>query len=126
MSTPGDYGRRVVIRTLGAAIAALSLPPALQAGSPADVLEDLPGSLSLIGLRRSVLSAAARRQRMAPIGRHQYQAAQALLTGPADPRVRDAFTRQVRADFWAGQVALIEGWVLADTEVALLALAAER
>jgi hypothetical protein len=48
-------------------------------------------------------------------------AVESLLRQPADREVIERFNLQVQADIAAGRIAIVDGWLVADTELVLLA-----
>jgi hypothetical protein len=65
---------------------------------------------------------ARRRVRSRPCDPRATRAAAAYAAAPDDPRAKAQFEQRARHDFTAGQVAVLDGWVVADTELALLAI----
>jgi hypothetical protein len=100
--------------TLGALAVAKGLPVA--SNKP---LSSLPGSLGILPV--NALLPEARRLAGARLTTAAHETAVAYLNahdGPAVQRFDDA----VRLDFSAGRVRAVHGWVVAETELALLAL----
>jgi hypothetical protein len=114
--------RRTMLWLMGSALAAVSLSLALPGKSVAKVLDCLPGSLSLLPLHNHLFQQARRRMQAHPDDRRLYQTAQTYLRAPDSPLALNHFEHQVRRDFVAGRVTVVDGWVVAETELALLAL----
>ena len=114
--------RRTMLWLMGSALAAVSLSLALPVKSVAKSLSRLPGSLSLLPLHNDLFRQARRHMQAHPGSQHIYQAAQTYLRTPDDPLALERFEHQVRQDFVAGRVTVVDGWVVAETELALLAL----
>jgi hypothetical protein len=81
----------------------------------------LPESLRFLPLRRDMLRQARRLIQAQPWSRRASHVAQSYLAAPDDPLVLRRFERQVRRDFGAGQITILDGWLISKTEVALLA-----
>jgi hypothetical protein len=114
--------RRTMFGLIGLALAAMFLSVALPAKSMAKRFGCLPGSLSLLPLHPDLFRQARRRMQAHPGDRRLYQTAQAYLRTPDNLHVLDHFEHQVRQDFVAGRLTVVDGWVVAETELALLAL----
>jgi hypothetical protein len=117
---PDRRSRRSLVRalsmTLGAFAVANRLPAALNMPMPM-----LPGSLGILPV--NALLPEARRLAGARLTTAAHETAVAYLSahdadGPAVRRFDDA----VRLDFSVGRVLAVHGWVVAETELALLAL----
>jgi hypothetical protein len=113
--------RRAMLRLMGSVLAAASMLLILPIQSLAKVCGCLPGSLSLL-VSRDVCRQARRRVQTQPCERHVFQAAHAYVRAPDNPVALARFEYQVRQDFVAGRVTVVRGWVIAETELALLAL----
>jgi hypothetical protein len=57
-----------------------------------------------------------------PCAPEAVQAAHAYLRVPDDPVARARYEHQARQDVVAGRVAVVRGWVVAETELALLSM----
>jgi hypothetical protein len=114
--------RRTMLWLIGSVLAAVSLAPAFPGKSVAKALGCLPGSLSLLPLHDKLFRHARRYLHSHPGSRSLAQTAQIYLRSPDNPHSLARFEQQVRRDFVAGRVTIVDGWVVADTELALLAL----
>jgi hypothetical protein len=122
MLRSATINRRTMLWLMSSALAAMAVSLALPVKSMAEGLGCLPGSLSLLPLHNNLFRQARRRMQTHPGDRRIYQAAQTYLYAPDNPVSLDRFEHQVRQDFVAGRIAVVDGWVVAETEVALLAL----
>ena len=114
--------RRTILRLMGSGLASLCLSLMAPPEAVANALSRLPGSLSLLPLREEVLRQARRHMQFQPVDRSIYQAARSYLHDPDHLSAVGRFERRVRKDFVAGRVAVVDGWVISETELAFLAL----
>ena len=113
--------RRTMLWLMGSALATVYLSVALPVEAVTRPLGRLPGSLGLLPLQNDLLRQARRRIQARPGNRRLYQAAQTYLRSPDNPVALDRFEHHVRRDFVSGRVTVLDGWVVSETEVALLA-----
>jgi hypothetical protein len=81
----------------------------------------VPGPLELIASRDTCRDARLHAQ-LLPCNRSALHVARACVEGPDDAAVRAAYEHGVRQDFLAGRVVVVRGWVVAETELALLSM----
>lgn len=122
MSGLPSINRRNMLRLMGSALAALPLSLTLPIKSRAKPPGDLPGSLSLLPLHPGLFRQARRCLEAHPGRRRLYQVTQNFVHAMDNPHALARFRHIVRQDFLAGRVTVLDGWVVADTEMALLAL----
>jgi hypothetical protein len=65
---------------------------------------------------------ARRQMRLHPVDPTRYRAAQRYLRHPGDRSALGRFEGTVQQDFVSGRVAVVDGWVISETELAVLAL----
>jgi hypothetical protein len=82
----------------------------------------LPGLLGLLPLHAALLTQARRHIKV-----HQgsnwslYRAARRYRWGSENPRALAHLEHHIRRDFASGRVTILDGWLVSETEVALLA-----
>jgi hypothetical protein len=109
---------QLMVSTLANMLLSLALPIKSVAEAPGC----LPGSLRLLSLHDDLFGQARLVMQAHPDRRRLNHAAQAYWHAPGNPRALDCFEHQVRQEFVAGRVIVLDGWVVAETELALLAL----
>lgn len=114
--------RRTILRLMGAALATGHLSMMLPVRSEARTFAGLPGSLSLLPLQDGLFRRARRRMQAHPRNRRLYQEALTYLRASDSARARERFEHHARLDFVGGRVTVIDGWLVSETELALLAL----
>jgi hypothetical protein len=122
MSSSPVRTRRTVLRLMTSVVAALSLPLSAPVRAGAEVGCRLPGSLRMLPPRGDLLRRARELAAARSTSREALQAAQDYFQRPKNRVALTRFEEQARRDFAAGRVALLDGWVVADAELALLAL----
>jgi hypothetical protein len=113
-------GRRALLKSMASAVAAafaLFIWPAQRATRPFRI----PASLGLLASRKTCRH-ARRQMQLQPCERESVDAAQAYILAPENASARARYEHQARQDFIAGRIAVIQGWIVADTEVALLSM----
>ena len=113
--------RRALLRLMGPALFAASLSLKLPSQLLAMARQRVPDPLRLIASRETCRH-ARRRVQLRGCDRPAVQAAHAYLHAPENPVARAHYERQAREDFVAGRVAVVRGWVVAETELALLSM----
>jgi hypothetical protein len=114
-------GRRTVLRLLSSALLALPYSPALSSPVSRADARALPGSLGLLPLDTNLLRQAELRMRSGSRTRAAGAVVASFLRDPDNEVAVERFTLQVRSDIAAGRVTTVDGWLVADTELALLA-----
>jgi hypothetical protein len=113
--------RRTLFQLLGSVLTAFSLSPRAARGALRTDFGPLPGSLGILPLHARLLRDAERRVRTRSYDSGAVAAVESLLRQPADREVIERFNLQVQADMAAGRIAIVDGWLVADTELILLA-----
>ena len=114
--------RRTMLCLMGSALTFISLSLMFPVKSVAKALRRLPGSLALLPLHHDLFRQARGHMLAHSFDPRTYQAAQTYLRDPDSPVALDRFEHQVHQDFVAGRVAVVDGWVLSETEMALLSI----
>ena len=115
-----NIGRRALLKSMASALAAafaLLIWPAQRATRPLR----LPASLGPLASRKTCRH-ARRQMQVQPCARESVDAARAYILAPENAFTRARYEHRARQDFIAGRIAVIRGWVVADTEVALLSM----
>ena len=107
---------------MGSALAFISFPLMLPVKSVAKSLSRLPGFLSLPPLHHDLTRQAISHVQSHQVDRYTYQEVQIYLCDPDSPGAQDRIEHQIHQDFIAGRVAVVDGWLLSETEVTLLAM----
>ena len=116
------YGdRRAILRTMGAALGGAACSLLLPGASLEQAGVGVPGPLRLIASRETCRH-ARRRVQVRPCAWSAVQTAQAYLRAPEDAVARSCFEQQARQDVVVGRVSVVRGWVVAETELALLSM----
>jgi hypothetical protein len=114
-------GRRAVLRLLGSALAAFSFSPTLSSRVSRVDASALPGSLRLLPLDSNLLRQAEMLMRFDSRHRGAGEEVASFFRDPDNEVVVERLMMQVRSDMDAGRVTTVDGWLVADTELALLA-----
>jgi hypothetical protein len=110
-----------VLRLLGSSLAAFPFSLALSSQVSRADARALPGSLGMLPLDTNLLRQAELRMRSGSRTRGAVEVVASFLRNPDNELVVERFMRQVHSDIAAGRVTTVDGWLVADTEVALLA-----
>lgn len=111
-----------MLRFLGSTLAIVSLSLMSPVKSVSKVLRRLNGPLGLLPLHYHAYRQARRHMRTRAVDRRSYQVARAYLCAPDSPVALERLDNQVHQDYVTGCVAVVDYWVISETELALLAL----
>ena len=121
MRQPPYGNRRAMLRTMGAALAGAACSILLPGASLVQASVGVPGPLRVLASRETCRH-ARRRVQVRPCAWSAVQTAKAYIRAPADAVARSRFEQQSRQDVVVGRISVLRGWVVAETELALLSM----